>query len=112
MKKDVKILLEHILECIGLIEEYIKDKTEKDFFASVQLQDSIIRRIEIIGEAVKHIPDETKEKYPQIQWKRIASMRDVLVHEYFGIDLVLTWKVAKQDIPELKKRILEVLSKM
>ncbi|MBI3583667.1 MAG: DUF86 domain-containing protein [Nitrospinae bacterium] len=108
MMKDAKTFIDHILDCIKLIEKYTNNKTENDFFDSTQLQDSVIRRIEIIGEAVKNIPDEIKTKYPLIPWKKIAGMRDMLIHEYFGIDLELTWEVVIRDIPKLKKKILKI----
>ncbi|MFU8766809.1 MAG: DUF86 domain-containing protein [Candidatus Methanoperedens sp.] len=108
MKKDSEVFIEHILESIELIENYTANKTFSDFIESVQLQDSIIRRIEIIGEAVKNLPTEVKNNYPDVPWKKIAGMRDVLIHKYFGTDLELTWEVVQKDIPYLKRENLKI----
>ena len=105
MKKDPAIFLKHILECI---EEYTKGKTKEEFLASKSLQDAVIRRIEIIGEAVKNIPQTIRKTYPQVPWKQIAAMRDIITHEYWGIDLKLTWKVATERVPPLKNDILKI----
>lgn len=108
MKKDSIVFIEHILECIELIEEYTRGVTKEEFFKSKQLQDSVIRRIEVIGEAAKNIPQEIKDKYFQIPWKRISGMRDILIHEYWGIDLNLTWNIATQEMQYFKKHMLEI----
>lgn len=111
MTKDPIIDLEHILYSIELIEKYSKNVTKKDFLASTQLQDSIVRRIEVIGEAGKNLPPSIKVKSPKVQWKKIVGMRDVLAHGYLSVDLDLTWEVVKRDIPILKDEIIRLLER-
>lgn len=77
--------------------------TKEKFFESLTIQDAVIRRLTIIGEAVKNIPDSLRKNYPKIAWRKIAGLRDVLIHAYFGVDMELVWKIIKDDIPELKK---------
>jgi len=112
MKKNVKIFLIHILDSINLIEEYIKGKSKSDFVKSKQLQDSVIRRIQIIGEAIKNIPNDIKNNYNQIPWEEITGMRDILIHQYFGVDLGLTWQVIEKDLPKLKRQIFDIRKRM
>lgn len=76
------------------------------------MKDAIIRRLEIIGEAVKNIPDDFKDKHPDVPWKEIAGMRDILIHEYFGVNLERVWKTAKEDLPEFKKTVSEILKEI
>lgn len=102
------MFLEHILESIEHIKNYVAGQTYTRFKESVQLQDCLIRRLEIIGEAIKNLPDDLRNNHPQVPWKNIAGMRDMLIHEYFGVDLELTWKVVTKEIPKLKKQILAI----
>ena len=107
--KDVKTFLLHILECIEAIEEYTQDMNREAFMEDRKTQDAVLRKLEIIGEAVKNIPHGFREKYPEIPWKQIAGTRDVLIHEYFGVDLELVWEIVERDLPELKEKIRKIL---
>jgi len=112
MRKDPKIFIKHILESIKYIEEYTEGISKDDFLRSTKIQDAVIRRLEIIGEATKNIPPEWKETHSEVPWRRIAGIRDILIHEYFGIDFDLLWNVVKKDLPDLKRKISMILKKI
>jgi uncharacterized protein with HEPN domain len=109
--KNPKIFLEDILESIQRIEKYTEGKTLEEFLDAYEKQDAIIKRLEIIGEAVKNISADVKKKYPEIPWKDMAGMRDILVHEYFGVNMERVWDTAKNDVPKLKEQIANLLEK-
>lgn len=94
--------VEDILDSIKAIEEYTDTLTEENFCSNRQVQDAVIRRFEIIGEATKHIPRSIREKYPDVPWKDISGMRNKVIHEYFGVNLRKVWETVKTDIPSLK----------
>ena len=102
--KDDRLYLIHILECIGKIEEYTAEG-RAHFMNSTLLQDAVIRNLEIIGEAVKHLSGTVKEKPPAIPWKQIAGLRDLLIHHYMGVNLEEVWNIVENDIPALKTAI-------
>ncbi|MDZ4725866.1 MAG: DUF86 domain-containing protein [Leptospira sp.] len=104
MKND-QLYLAHILQSVNRILEYIAGISETDFDANYLVQDAVIRQLEIIGEATKRLSDELRTANPQIPWKDMAGMRDVLIHDYLNVDLNIVWKTAKQYIPPLKVQI-------
>jgi uncharacterized protein with HEPN domain len=110
MKRDARVYLEDILESIVLIEEYVKGVSESDFNTDTGTQDKVVRRLEVIGEAVKNLPQEFREKHPDTPWKQIAGMRDMLTHEYFNVKIRRVWKVVEKDLPKLKTEAKSILA--
>jgi uncharacterized protein with HEPN domain len=102
--KDERIFLGHILDAINDIKSYAS-VGEEAFLADRMRQDAIIRKLEIIGEAVKQLSAETRARRPEIRWKQIAGMRDRLTHAYFGVDLGLVWRVVERDLPALEAAV-------
>lgn len=88
-QRDELVFLEDILDSIERIAEYVEDITEDVFESNIEKQDAVIRRIEIIGEAVKSISKNTRQQYPNIPWREMAGMRDMIVHNYFGVTMDL-----------------------
>jgi len=109
-KRDLTIYLKDIIESAEFIQSYILGISEGEFYQSSEKQDAILHRIQIIGEATKHIPDTFREKHATVPWRVIAGMRDIIVHEYFGITQSMIWKLAVEDIPMLKEQIEEILN--
>lgn len=108
MKKDVRVYIDDVLECIDKVGEYTEGVGEEEFYENTQIQDAVIRRLEIVGEAVKNIPVDFREQYPGIPRRKIAGMRDVLIHGYAGVNLLRVWRVVIDDLPDLKERFQEM----
>ena len=105
------VRLTHILDAIEEVESYLLDVEFSLFLQNSMMRFACIKQMEIIGEASNHISDEIKNQFSIIEWSQIVGMRNVFVHEYFGIDAKLVWEIIKKDIPELKEKIqLVVLS--
>ena len=106
--KDDRIYLQHIRDAITRILTYTASGRDA-FLATPQAQDAVIRQLEIIGEAVKHLSAELRQQHPDIPWKRIAGMRDEMIHEYFGVDLNIVWNVVGQHLPAFSQGIERLL---
>jgi uncharacterized protein with HEPN domain len=108
--RDWKFRLEDMVESIDLIEEYVKNMDRNSWSQDRKTIDAVIRNLEVIGEAAKHLPAELQERYPDIPWFHIQGMRNLLIHEYFGVDTDILWQTIEKDLPSLKSRILEIIA--
>ncbi len=108
MTREIVDFIQDILDAIDDIEMFTQGLYFEDFKQDRKTVYAVTRAIEIMGEATKNIPDTTRNEYPQVPWKRIAGMRDKLIHGYFGVDMVTLWKAAKQDAPQLKGLISKI----
>jgi len=111
-KRDYRDYLKDIIDSINDIESFTENMTFEDFAKDKKTINAVIRSIEVIGEAAKNIPKTIKDKYPSIPWKKMAGMRDKMIHEYFGVDIKILGKTIKKDIPPLKSLVQKVLENL
>lgn len=105
--KDDRLYLDHMIERIQRVVEYTQAGHDA-FLASLLIQDAVIRNFEIIGEAAKSVSADLKAAYPDIPWRRIAGFRDVLIHNYAGVNLTLVWNVVVSDLPALLHQLEQI----
>jgi len=104
--------ISHMIRSIDHVERFLSGVDKAGFMVNVEKQAAVVRMISIMGEAAKSVPDEVKERHPDVPWKRMGSMRDILVHAYFRVDLDLVWTVATVELGPLKGRLARVLEDM
>lgn len=108
--KDKEFVL-HILDMIRKIEVSVKNISREDFISNPDIVDANIRRLEIIGEAVKNLSESFRNEHKDVEWNKISGTRDVLIHRYFEVDLDIAWDIIQEDLPKLKEQIESILKK-
>ena len=112
MKRDYRLFIDDISECINKIEEFVGNMDFDEFFGDDKTRSAVVRKLEIIGEASKNIPKRIREKYKELPWNDMAKMRDKITHDYFGINYKIVWNVIKERLPEIKPVIHKILEEL
>ena len=112
MKREYKLFIQDIKECIEQIDEFLGNMTLEEFKADEKTSSAVVRKIEIIGEATKNVPKEIRQKYKELPWSDMARMRDKIIHSYFIVDYEVVWKTVKERLPEIKPRIDTILKEL
>jgi uncharacterized protein with HEPN domain len=109
MPRDYKVYLEDIVESIRKIRSYTVSFSLQTFSSDAKTFDAVIRNLEIIGEAIKGVPEDVRSRYTDVEWKKIAGLRDILIHEYFGVDMEIVWDIIQNKLPVLESQIKRML---
>lgn len=107
--RDYRLYLRDIFAAMIAIQEFIEGMDFETFIEDDKTASAVIRKLEIIGEATKNVPEEIRQNYPQVPWRQMAGMRDRLIHSYFGVDYSLVWETVKSQIPLLQPVIVQIL---
>ncbi|MDH4085295.1 MAG: DUF86 domain-containing protein, partial [Nitrospira sp.] len=101
MPRDSRVYLEDILEATRKITSYTANLSKAAFLEDEKTFDAVVRNLEVIGEAVKKLPEDLRTQHPSLEWKKMAGLRDILIHEYFGLDSEIVWDIVKNKVPTL-----------
>lgn len=109
MPRDFNVYLEDVLNAIEKIDRYVANITFDTFIRDEKTVDAVARNLEIVGEAIKKVPLHVRQRHTEVEWKKIAGLRDILIHAYFGIDATIIWDVVREKLPVLKQQVEQIL---
>ena len=109
MPRDYKVSLQDVLQAIADVAEFIGTLNLEQFKSDKKTLHAVVRDLEVIGEAIKSVPAEVRDRHPSVAWQRIAGLRDILIHHYFGIDVDIVWDIVQDKLPELKAQVQGIL---
>ncbi len=112
MTREIRDYLNDIITSIDDVEEFTEEMDFEDFNSDKKTTNAVIRSLEIIGEAVKNIPENIKDSHPELPWKYMAGMRDKLIHGYHGVDIEIVWMVVKEELPPIKPKMQKILDEI
>ncbi len=112
MSRDPRVYLEDVLESIRRINAYVTGLDEERLAADQLRLDAVVRNLEVIGEAVKRLPEEITQQQSHVEWRKIGGLRDILIHHYFGIDVGIIWDVVQNKLPDLERQIRTILDSL
>jgi uncharacterized protein with HEPN domain len=110
MPRDSSAYFDDILEATSAVREYTRELTRDDFGRDRKTIDAVLRNLEVIGEAVKQLPADVRSAHPDVEWQKIAGLRDILIHAYFGVDIDIIWDVVSNKLPALEAQIRRILN--
>ena len=110
MSREYRVFLTDMRKACEKVVAYTQQVTREQFLSDEKTFDAVLRNVEIIGEAAKHIPDDIRAQHPNIPWRNIAGLRDVVIHDYFGLDTELIWDIVSREVPELLHQLQQVSS--
>ena len=108
--RDYNLYIKDIVTAMESIEEFVAGMDFESFQVDDKTASAVMRKLEIIGESVKQVPEEVRQRYPQVPWKEMARMRDKLIHFYFGVDYALVWRTITERVPKVKGELQKILS--
>ncbi|MGC8878887.1 MAG: DUF86 domain-containing protein [Anaerolineae bacterium] len=108
-KRDARLFLRDMLAAIAKIERYTSGLDFDSFEANDMVVDAVVRNLEIIGEAARHIPEHLRQQYAEVNWQRVVGFRNIVIHEYFDVDLEIVWVIATKQLPALQQALQAML---